>query len=269
MPDREDELSLSRGTLYCELHERYYRSDTGCLLCNMIRGESYNPEPVKEIKIENTREKADKCHYCGEESLVWSPAINMYECSNPVCRRRVSRFTRMGLVELLDDSPRSRDIPAISEKDAREVTRNFAVNPKRYSQMVGENIGHGIDVVMPCDTELAGYSRKGNQVVKGQIAALKSILILMAFICLGFAVWTVLLLVAAEISQLAGIMLLAAVFGILIWSVYGIMAYKTVNLGVVLLFLFVMLVGFALCGFAGVEPFSSIESDVIQFFSGM
>jgi len=265
MPDREDDISLSRGTLYCELHERYYRADTGCLLCHLVRGENYRPEPVKDEKMDNAAVKTDRCHYCGKDSLAWNPAINMYECCNSACKRRISRFTKMGLGELLDDAP-TEEIPSISEEDARAVTRNFAVNPKRYRQVVDEDTEYGMDVALPCDTELAGYSGKVKQDDKSRVAAVKSALILLSFICFGFAIWAVMLLATAGVSQVAGIIILAAVFGALIWSVYGITCYKSVGLGFILLFLFITATGFALCAAAGIEPFSSIGNDMIQFF---
>jgi hypothetical protein len=86
---------------------------------------------VPEVKIESPPVVTDKCHYCGKQSLAWNPGINMYECCNPACKRRISRFTKMGLGELLNESPHTQSKTAVTEDDARAVTRNFAVVTKR------------------------------------------------------------------------------------------------------------------------------------------
>ncbi len=267
MHDREDELTLSRGTLYCEVHERYYRADTGCLLCAPIRDRTEPVDTVKESTIENATVKTDKCHYCGEQSLIWNQGLNMYECCNPSCKRRISRFTKMGLSEILNDTPRPKAITAVTEEDARVVTRNFAVVTKRPGRLIEEDdYDNDNDIVLPYDAKIAGYTKSGKQVVvRKQLATLKSILIFLSFICIGLAVWSVSLLVGAEVSPAAGIILLAAVCGLLIWSVYGLMAFKSIGTGFVLLLFFIVIAGFVLCGAAGIEPFSSIGSDMLQF----
>jgi hypothetical protein len=267
MHDREDELTLSRGTLYCEVHERYYRADTGCLLCVPIRDRTNQADAVKEVTIEDTAVKTDKCHYCGEQSLIWNQGMNMYECRNPSCKRRISRFTKMGLSELLNDAPRPKAFTPVSEEDARAVTRNFAVVTKRPGRLIEEDdYDNDNDIALPYDTKISGYSKSGKQVVvRKQLATLKSMLILLSFICIGLAVWSVSLLGTAEVSPVTGIILLAVVCSLLIWSVYGLMTFKTIGTGFVLLLLFIVIAGFVLCGAAGIEPFSSIGSDMLQF----
>ncbi len=267
MHDREDELTLSRGTLYCEVHERYFRADTGCLLCAQIRDKANQTNAVKEAAVKNPAVKTDKCHYCGEQSLAWNPDMNMYECCNPSCKRRISRFTKMGLSEILDDTPRPKAVTPVTEEDARAVTRNFAVVTKRPGRLIEEDdYDNDNDIALPYDANIAGYSKSGKQVVvRKQLAALKSMLIFLSFICIGLAVWAVSLLVTAEVGPVTGIILLAAVCGILIWSVYGLMSFKTIGMGFVLLLFFIVIAGFVLCGAAGIEPFSSIGSDMLQF----
>ena len=269
MQNREDELTLSRGTLYCEVHERYYRADTGCLLCAQIRDKSAPVDTVREAAVENPPLKTDKCHYCGEKSLVWNAGMNMYECCNPSCKRRISRFTKMGLSEILDDNPRPKAITQVTEEDARAVTRNFAVVTKRPGRLIEEddyNNDIDADIALPYDAKIAGYSKSGREVAaRKQIAVLKSMLIFLSFICVGLAVWAVSLLVTAEVNPVAGIILLAAVCGILIWSVYGIMTFKTIGFGFVMLLFFVMAAAFVICGGAGIEPFSSVVGDMLQF----
>ncbi|MDD4923278.1 MAG: hypothetical protein PHF74_00375 [Dehalococcoidales bacterium] len=264
MHDREDEIAVGRGTLYCELHDRYYRSDTGCVLCALVRGDSIETAPVSEVKIESPPVIIDKCHYCGEDSLAWNPGINMYECRNPSCKRRISRFTKMGVGELLNDTPRAKTKTAVTEDDARAVTRNFAVVTKRPGRLIEED-DYDNDIVLPYDAKIAGYSKSGKRVINKQLATIKSMLIFLAFICFALAVWAVLLLVTAEVSPVTGVILLAAVCGILIWNVYGIMSFKAIGLGLVVLLFFVIMAIFVLCAAAGIEPFSSIGSDMLQF----
>lgn len=264
MQNREEEAALSRGTLYCEVHERYYRSDTGCVLCALVRGDDLNAAAPPQVKTETPPVIIDKCHYCGKDSLSWNPGINMYECCNPACKRRISRFTKMGLGELLNDSPRLQRKTAVTEDDARAVTRNFAVVTKRPGRLIEED-DYDNDIVLPYDAEVAGYSKSSKRVVKKQVAAIKSILIFLSFICFGLAIWTVSLLVTAAVSPGAGIILLAVVCGILIWNVYGIMSFKIIGPGFIMLLLFVILAALALCAAAGIEPFSSIGSDMLQF----
>jgi hypothetical protein len=266
MRDREDEIALGRGTSYCEVHERYYRSDTGCVLCALVRGDSLEAAPVPEVKIESPPVITDKCHYCGEESLAWNHGINMYECCNPACKRRISRFTKMGLGELLNDSPRAKSKTAVTEDDARAVTRNFAVVTKRPGRLVEED-DYDNDVVMPYDAKIAGYSKSGKRVINKQLATIKSILIFLSFICFGLAVWTVSLLVTAEVSPVTGVILLAAVCGILIWGVYGIMSFKTIGPGFIMLLFFIIAAVFVLCAAAGIEPFAGIGSDIVMSMS--
>ena len=268
MHHREDEIALGRGTSYCEVHERYYRSDTGCVLCALVRGDNLETAAVPEVKIESPPVITDKCHYCGEESLAWNPGINMYECCNPACKRRISRFTKMGLGELLNDSPRAKINTAVTEEDARAVTRNFAVITKRPGRLIEEDdYDNDNDIALPYDAKIAGYSKSGKRVINKQLAAIKSILIFLSFICFALVVWTVLLLVTAEVSPVTGVILLAAVCGILIWNVYGIMTFKTIGFGFIMLLLFVIIAGFVLCGAAGIEPFSSIGNEIVMSMS--
>jgi hypothetical protein len=185
MNGREDEVALGRGTLYCEVHERYYRSDTGCVLCALVRGDSFEAAPAPQVKIERLAVKKDKCHYCGEESLSWNSGINMYECANPSCKRRISRFTKMGLGELLNNSPRVQDNRSVNEEDARAVTRNFAVVTKRPGRVIEED-DEDNDIVLPYDAEVAGYSKTGKRPVKKQLAVIKSMLVFLSFICFGW-----------------------------------------------------------------------------------
>jgi hypothetical protein len=266
MHDREDEITVGRGTLYCEVHDRYYRSDTGCVLCALVRGDSIDPAPVPDAKIESPAVITDKCHYCGKESLAWNPGINMYECRNPACKRRISRFTKMGLGELLHEPARPQSKTAVTEDDARAVTRNFAVVTKRPGRLVEED-DYDNDVVMPYDAKIAGYSKNGKSVLNKQLATLKSILIFLSFICFGLAIWTVSLLVTTTVSPGVGIILLAAVCGILVWSVYGIMSFKVIGTGFVLLLFFIIVAVLVLCAAAGIEPFSSIGSEMISAIS--
>jgi hypothetical protein len=84
---------------------------------------------------------------------------------------------------------------------------------------------------------------------------------------LRLAIWTVSLLVTAAVSPGVGIILLAIVCGILIWNVYGIMSFKTIGPGLIMLLLFVILAALVLCAAAGIEPFSSIGSDMISSIS--
>ncbi len=268
MHDRENEVALSRGTSYCEVHERYYRSDTGCVLCALVRGDNLEAAPVQEVKIEKPVVKTDKCHYCGEQSLTWNQGMNMYECCNPACKRRISRFTKMGLGELLNDSPRAKNNTAVTEEDARAVKRNFAVVTKRPGRLIEEDdYDNDNDIALPYDAKIAGYSKSGKRVINKQLASIKSMLIFLSFVCFALAVWTVSLLVTAEVSPVTGVILLAAVCGILIWNVYGIMSFKTIGLGFIILLLFVIIAGFVLCGAAGIEPFSTIGSDIILSMS--
>ena len=265
MHNRE-EAALSRGTLYCEVHERYYRADTGCVLCALVRGDNIEAAAPPQIKSEIPAVKGDKCHYCGKDSLSWNPGINMYECNNPACKRRISRFTKMGLGELLNDAPRPQRKTAVTEDDARAFTRNFAVVTKRPGRLIEEDdYDNDNDIVLPYDAKIAGYSKSGKRVMNNQLAAIKSILILMSFICFGLAIWTVSLLVSSAVSPGMGISLLAVVCGILIWNIYGIMAFKAIGPGLITLLLFVILAALFICAAAGIEPFSSILNNMLQF----
>jgi hypothetical protein len=173
----------------------------------------------------------------------------------------------MGLSEILNDTPRPKAVAAVTEDDARAVTRNFAVVTKRPGRLIEEDdYDKDNDIALPYDAKIAGYSKSGKQVVvRKQLATLKSMLIFLSFICIGLAVWAVSLLVSTDVSPAAGIILLAAVCGLLIWSVYGIMSFKTIGLGFVMLLFFIVIAGFVLCGAAGIEPFSSIGGDMLQF----
>lgn len=266
MRDREDDVTVSRGTMYCEVHDRYYRSDTGCVLCSLVRGEVAPTDAVKEAAVESPPIPTDKCHYCGKDSLAWNPGINMFECCNPECKRRVSRFTKTGLGELLNDPPAPKSHTAVTEDDARAVTRNFAVVTKRPGRFIEED-DYDNDIALPYDAEIAGYSKSGKRVVNKQLATIKSVLIFLSFVCFGLAVWAGLLLVTAEVSQVTGIILLAVVCGILVWSVYGIMSFKKFGLGFIMLLLFIIAAGFVLSAGAGIEPFSGIADDIIWSMS--
>ncbi len=268
MHDREDETAVGSGTLYCEVHDRYYRSDTGCVLCALVRGDSIDTVPAQEVKIEKPPVITDKCHYCGEQSLAWNPGINMFECCNPSCKRRISRFTKMGLGELLNEAPRAKPKAVITADDARAVTRNFAVVTKRPGRLVEEDdYDYDNDIVMPYDAKIAGYSKSGKRVVNKQLATIKSLLIFLSFLCFGLAIWAVVLLISAKVSPGVGITLLAVVCGLIIWSVYGIMSFKKIGAGFILLLFFVILVVFALCAAAGIEPFAGLGSDIISSMS--
>jgi hypothetical protein len=251
-------------TLYCNKHDRYHRADTGCLLCRMANGDNYvNPDiPVKEINV-----KTEKCPSCGRETLAWNTVINMYECSNDACKRRLSRFTKIGLGELLKDTPKVRENPKIYNDDAPVVISNISNNPLKHLQMIDEDDGSDTDIVPPFAVEYAGYDKNSYQGRNTQVVTIKAFLILLAFTCLGFAIWTGYLLYMVKIGQLEGIILLMLVFGTLIWDVYAIMTYKVLNYKLVGLVLIIVLAGLAIGAFAGVEPFSSVKDSIIGSLS--
>ncbi len=63
-------------------------------------------EPLIDLKFSSvTNDKAskkiEKCPSCQMETLTWNAGINLYECSNVECNRRLSLFMKKGLDELL------------------------------------------------------------------------------------------------------------------------------------------------------------------------
>jgi len=71
---KEDEISASQKESefrYCHKHERFYKADIGCHICDM-----------KKQNILNLIE----CPRCGEKSLFWIKQVQAYECFNSRCR---------------------------------------------------------------------------------------------------------------------------------------------------------------------------------------
>jgi ribosomal protein L37AE/L43A len=102
--------------------------------------------------------------------------------------------------------------------------------------------------------------------VNTKLVAIKTCLILLAFICIAFIGWTVYLLYDGEMSQFEGIILLIVSISVLIWNISTIKKYR-VGMGTLIsLFLVILMVGCVCSAFAGIEPFSSIGNDMIQFF---
>jgi hypothetical protein len=47
--------------------------------------------------------KSQKCPSCNKETLLWNDVLNLYECTNIECKRRLSRFMKKGLGKLMKD----------------------------------------------------------------------------------------------------------------------------------------------------------------------
>ncbi len=262
MSYNEEGFKASGSTLYCEEHKRYYRVDTGCMFCNMAGGGNLKQEEIKEV----ITIKPDNCPSCGNETLIWNPSVNMYECTNTGCRRRISRFTKAGLGELLKDTPHSvKKISPVQANDSPRAAGIFAVKPKKFPPIINEYDEYDMDIAMPLDTEYSDYILNKPQKLNKQIALVKTICILLVFLSLGLAFWTVYLLYVAAIAQTTGIILLAAIFGVLIWCVYALMSYKSLDFKFIGLFIVTIIAVLVTIAFAGIEPFSSILYDMIQF----
>jgi hypothetical protein len=170
------------------------------------------------------------------------------------------------LGELLNEESPSREIPSVTEHDAREFTRNFAVGDKKPVRFVEENDLDN-DIAMPYDADIAGYSQAVRRVPNKKQATLKSILIFLAFVCLALAVWAGYLLVTAGVDQGLGTILLVVICAILVWSVYGIMSFKKIGVGFAMLLFCMVAAAISLSAVAGIEPISSVIDDIIWSMS--
>jgi hypothetical protein len=91
----------------------------------------------------------------------------------------------------------------------------------------------------------------------------KVFLVVFSLVCVGFAVWAGYLLYNGDIGKLEGILFIIIPISIIIWIIYS--AKKKSIWKIITLFLIVILLGSVISAFAGIEPFSSILNNMLQF----
>lgn len=99
MPSRIDEFWASDkdGELrYCGKHERYYKSDFGCQLCEI--------EHLEISLINNEKVVLIECPVCHKKSLNFFELLDHYECMNNSCKRA---FSKQQIAQLLQSAEES------------------------------------------------------------------------------------------------------------------------------------------------------------------
>ena len=97
MPKRENEYWASRkeNLRYCSKHKSYHRADLKCQLC-------FEEElAFRHKKVEPPQLRI--CTNCNKISLFWNTSINMYECLNPPCGKKITQTEFESTVEIESD----------------------------------------------------------------------------------------------------------------------------------------------------------------------
>jgi len=103
----------------------------------------------------------------------------------------------------------------------------------------------------------------------GGFSLKRTFLILLVMACLVAAVWTGYLLFTDKINPIVGTIILLADIGVLIWNISVLKKYRVGTGNIISIFLVIVILGAIIGAFSGVKPFSTVKSELVDWFQGL
>jgi ribosomal protein L37AE/L43A len=216
------------------------------------------------VKLKKQTLSKEICPVC-KKNLYYDSALLLWICNG--CKGRYTYQDLYG-IHKKEVEPDYIRIEKIRNYYNNEAKGSFEKEKQTNNQDVKSTIN-----TAPYSIPHAQYIPKAQHQQKKKairtIEVIKTLLVLLMFSSIAFICWATYLLYNGKTNEIQGDILLVVAVGILIWNIYILRKRRVAMINLVLLFLVVVLVGCVCSAFAGVEPFSTILNNMIQFFSGM
>lgn len=218
--------------------------------------EAENEAELEQQKNGRQPPSLERCSLCGQKSVFYNEHNKTYECLNPHCQARGKTLdTLFSWKSAIKQKHKEQSAEKVKQKEFTE--REQTQTPRKATSTTSGRAWFG--------NEYFDSKSKTWKTPRRKVSLRKFFLVLFTLACLVAAVWAGYLLFTHQIEQVAGIIILLADIGVLIWNVSVLRSYRWrgPSFGKMLaVFLVSALVVCSVCAFAGIQPLASYKDDL-------